>query len=72
MSQFHLNNVIVNSHSNYNIYNNNKKNKEKEVISNTIYINPSYNKTPKIYRFKEKINKKTNAKSNKNNNKKKK
>ena len=55
-----------------NIYNNNKKNKEKEVISNTIYINPSYNKTPKIYRFKEKINKKTNAKSNKNNKKKKK
>ena len=54
-----------------NIYNNNKKNKEKEVISNTIYINPSYNKTPKIYKFKEKINKKINKKNNKKKRKKK-
>ena len=56
-----------------NIYNE-KKTKEKEVINNTTYVNPSYNnKTPKINRVKEKINKKGKTKSNKNNpNKKKK
>ena len=56
-----------------NLYNNEKKNKEKEIINNNICVSPSYNKTPKIYRVKEKINKKDKAKSNKNNiNKKKK
>ena len=50
-----------------NIYNE-KKTKEKEVINNTTYVNPSYNnKTPKINRVKEKINKKGKTKSNKNN-----
>ena len=47
---------------------NEKKIKEKEIINNTIYTKPSYkNKTPKIYRVKERINKKENPKSNKNN-----
>ena len=52
---------------NIDIYNDNKY-KENEIISNNIYVNPSYNKTPKIYKVKGKIIKKENQKSNKNNN----
>ena len=49
-----------------------KKIKKKEIINNTIYVNPSFNKTPKTHRKKEKIYKKEKEISNKYNNKKKK
>lgn len=61
---FHYPSKSNNIKSLENIYNNDKKNQEKEVISNSIYINSSYNKTPKIYRIKEKINKIEKPKSN--------
>ena len=61
---FHYPSKSNNIKSLENIYNNDKKNQEKEIISNSIYINSSYNKTPKIYRIKEKINKIEKPKSN--------
>ena len=57
----------------YNNNNNNKKRKEKGELTSNIYINPSFNKTPKIYRIKNRINNEIEkAKSNINNTNKKK
>ena len=61
---FHYPSKSNNIKSLENIYNNDKKNQEKEIMSNCININSSYNKTPKIYRIKEKINKIEKPKSN--------
>jgi len=44
-----------------------KKIKEKNVVNNNIYITPNNNKTPKIYKTKQKIGKMTKQKSNENN-----
>ena len=54
------------------IYIDKKKPKEKEVINNTIYINPSYIKTGKIWKVNQKIKKNDKSKFNNNNNNKKK
>ena len=45
---------------------NERKTKNKDIINNNIYITPTYNKTPKIYRIKEKITKIGKQKSNNN------
>ncbi len=57
----------------YNNNNNNKKRKEKGELTSNIYINPYFNKTPKIYRIKNRINnkiEKTNTNINNTNKKK--
>lgn len=46
---------------------NEKKIKEKNMLNNNIYITPNNNKTPKIYKIKQKIGKMKKQKSNENN-----